>query len=368
MLDQIEKTWFDPTDASDAPSDDLKRIWCDYKDQNNPFSKYIGNEHAVKRLCRSAFTAFGRYNRCCRDQNFAFLGPASTGKTTLAKMEAELLDIPFVEISPRSIKTLSDLFVQIAKVLENTVVNDWETDEPLTLELQEINEGEFILPPCIVFIDEVHSLRDNIVQGLLKATESKDCLLVTENGWKINTYNVAWRIATTDRGLLFDAFDTRFTKINLRLYSLSEIAQIIKLNNPDWTEAVCDLVALYGGRVPREALAFAREMRMEYEMYGGDWKMVAKTVAEDNGIDPFGMTYQRLEILTALGQGPIARGRMSDVAQCKEEELVKFIMPPVMAKTPDQNPLVVVTSKGYTLTEDGVEELKKRGIPCKKGF
>lgn len=360
-MGQREKTWFE--DAEDCPSEELRKDFCDYTDDSNPFSKYVGNESAVKRLNRAAYSAFGKYNHCCRDQSFALLGPASAGKTTLAKMFAELVDLPFVEISPRSIKTLDDILMQIAKVCETTEIETDDDDEGYeTLELWEYDGGKFILPPMVVFIDEVHALRDNIVQGLLKATEKKDAVLVTEGGWTVNCFNVCWMIATTERGSLFDAFDTRFTKINLRLYSLEEISQIININYPEWDKNVCDLVARYAGRVPREALAFAKEMSLEYEMNGGDFEEIASIVAEDNGIDKFGMTYQRLDILRALKDGPISKNRMVDIAQCKIEELEKYVMPSLMARTPDQNPLVAVSSKGFCITEDGKKELSKRGI------
>jgi len=358
---QRQLEWFPQDDTTNAPSEDLRKLWVNPNNQENPFSKYVGNEQAVRRLSRAAYTALERYNRCCSDQYFAFLGPASTGKTTLAKMFAELMDIPFVEISPRSVKTLNDIFAQIAKVMEDTIFT--ESDGTTTsLELVELDDGKFVLPPCIVFIDEVHSLRDNIVQGLLKATEKKDHTLVTEKGWSVNCANVCWMIATTDRGCLFDAFDTRFTKVNLRLYSLDEIAKIIQINYPDWDFEICQLVAKYAGKVPREALAFANEMELEHNMNDGDWEEIAAIVAEDNGIDPFGMTYQRLAILKALGQGPIARARLPIVAGCKEGELDKFILPTLLATTPDQEPLIEVTGRGYTITDSGIIELDKRNI------
>jgi len=359
--EQAEIIWFPKDQPELAPSADVRRHWCDSTNPENPFFTYIGNDEAKKRLNRAAFDAFGRYNRRC-PVNIALLGPASTGKTTLAKMTAKLLDLPFIELSPRSIETMSDIAERIAKVLEETALEAADENLCGTLELQEVEPGKFYLPPCVIFIDEVHSLRKQIEQGLLQATERKDHQLVTENGWVFDTENVTWIIATTDRGSLFDAFDTRFMKIHLRLYSLAEIAQIIQVNNPDWDDDVCELVARFGGRVPREALAFGEEMRSEHNMSGNDWETVAKTVAADNGIDDFGMSMQRLNILTALGQGAIARSRLGDVAQCKEEELMKFIMPPLLAKTPDQEPLVTITSRGFCITEAGIGELDKRGI------
>jgi Holliday junction resolvasome RuvABC ATP-dependent DNA helicase subunit len=171
-------------------------------------------------------------------------------------------------------------------------------------------------------------------------------------------------IATTDRGDLFDAFDTRFQKVNLRLYTKQEMARIIKMNNPDWDEEVCLLVAKYNSHVPREALAFARDMRVEHEMNGQvSWDQAAAIVAKDHGIDRWGMTESRVEVLKALGQRAVSAPQLQYVVHVKEDELKKFVMPPLLARTPDAEPLVTVSTRGYTITLEGLAELGKRGLP-----
>jgi hypothetical protein len=142
------------------------------------------------------------------------------------------------------------------------------------------------------------------------------------------------------------------------------MAEIIQMNNPDWSDEVCLLVAKYNSQVPREALAFARDMRVEYEMSGlDDWEAVAKSVARDHGIDDHGMTLSRVSILKALGQSPVSSSQLPFIVHVKEDELRKFIMPPLMASTPDQESLVTVSTRGYTITKSGLAELDKRGIP-----
>lgn len=320
-------------------------------------NKFIGNEQAIRRLNRAVFSALGKVNRDCSDFSFALCGPASTGKTFLSKLFASSLKLPFVSVEPQSIHRVHDIFVEIEKVCA-------EFSNHTTLYPYDTNK--YYLPPMVVFIDEVHNLKNSVVQGLLKATEPNDRIMVTEEGVEVKTNNVCWMIATTDRGDLFDAFDTRFQKVNLNLYSRKEMAQIIKMNNPDWPEEVCMLVAKYNSQVPREALAFARDMRVEYEMNGGSWLDVAASVAEDHGIDAQGMTYSRLEVLRMLGQSPVSASQLPHYIHVKEDELRKFIMPPLMSKTPDQKiPLVTISNKGYTITKAGIEELNKRSIPNK---
>lgn len=338
--------WKNPPSKSD------RRLWVSMDNPQCPLANFIGNEKAVERLCRAAFVAMGNHNHSAAGVNYAVLGPASTGKTTLCKLFAKTLKIPFVELDPLSLDSVEDVFKEIRNTLEEN-----------NLDLFDFG-NKFQLPPCIVFVDEVHNLKKRVVQGLLKATEPNDSQMSTESGLAIDTKAVCWMIATTDRGDLFDAFDTRFSKINLRLYSKDEVARMIKLVQKDWSIEVCRLAAKFGGIVPREALAFAVDMKMEQDMYPDDWENVSLKVAESHGIDEFGMTNQRLAILKALGRQPISASQLPHIVGVKIDELKKFIIPPLQAITPDQTvPLVAICSRGYTITPAGIQELDKRNIP-----
>lgn len=321
--------------------------------------RFVGNPRAVKRLDRVAQAAWNRPDRCCADFPFALIGPASTGKTSLAKAFAEAVQLPFVEIQPHAVSKIDDVYELIRTEIESKAVWNHVTNELESAWIETGFDGKSYLPACIVFIDEVHNLNRPVVQGLLKAVENSDRTMVTEKGLEVDTSKVCWCIATTDRGELFDAFDTRFSKISLSLYSAHEIAQIIKYNHPSLPDAACFEVAKYAGNVPREALAFAREMILEREASGAEWTDCASVVAEDNAIDKFGMTYQRVKILQALGKHPIPADRLSHIAGVKPLELRKFVLPPLLSC---QTPLVTVCNKGFVITPAGLKELDKRMI------
>lgn len=332
-----------------------RRLAVDPANPDFELNGFVGNKEARRRLGRAVFSALGKRNRCCSDYSFALCGPASTGKTYLAKLFARSLGLPFVSIEPQSVRRVHDIFLEVEKACRSHNEN---------IALVKNEDGEYIFPPMVIFIDEVHNLRKNVVQGLLKATEPNDRTMVTEEGVVVATDYVCWVIATTDRGDLFDAFDTRFQKVNLNLYSKGEMAQIIKMNNPDWDDETCLIVAKYNSHVPREALAFARDMRVEYEMNGCvSWEQAAAIVAKDHGIDRLGMTEARVKVLKALGQRPISSAQLQYVVHVKEEELKRFVMPPLLARTPDSEPLVTVSTRGYTITLEGLAELDKRGLP-----
>lgn len=334
------------------PSREEKLHKVDSSNPKSPFSKFIGNEQAIRKLQAAAFDALGRENHMQKDLAFAIFGPASSGKTTLARIYAETVDLPFLEVSPKSLKTTDDLLNQIDLVLSKTPIP-----------LLDHGNDTYHLPPMIVFIDEVHALSKNLFNGLLKATEHKDGILVTESGKVADCRRVTWIIATTDEGMLFDAFRTRFSPVMLKYLTKKEVSKIVKLSNPDWDDEICDLVSHYNSRIPRKALEFARYMRMVKNMYPDEtWQQVAEEVATDEGIDKYGMNEIHLKILRALGQGPISRSRIIYVAGRKEEEVDNNIMPWLLTETDDQPAMVTVSSKGYVITKFGIKELEKRGI------
>lgn len=324
---------------------------------NRALAQFVGNERAKKVVSRSIFAALQRSNHSMGEFNYAIIGNSGCGKTKFVSLVAQEVGLPFVVIQPQRIKSMNDVLTTISEVCDRTT-----TCRGASLELQIVRKNHFILPSMIVFIDEVHLLSGRISQGLLKATEVKDRILATESGWTADCRDVCWIVATTDRGLLFDAFDTRFVKINMLPYTLKQIAEIVNKAYPTWSLSICEEIAKYGGRNARETLALARDIELEGKMNGGVNIRTIGTVREEHNIDKYGMTYQRVEILKALRNGPVAKQRLCYVAHCKLEELEKYILPVLETSTPDFGSCVAVCSRGCELTEQGIEELRKRGL------
>ena len=213
MKQQLERIFFN----RDLTSQDLEKFsrLVNPDDPISPFNKFVGNRKAIKKLSVVAYNALQRDNHLCNDIYFSLVGPPSAGKTTLVKLFAKTLKLPLIEISPRSIKNIDDFFHKVYVSLRDQEV-------PLV----EIERSTYELPACIIFIDEVHALKNNIVQGLLKATEKHDAILHTESGYKINCRKACWIIATTDIGKVFDAFKSRFSNIELQYLTKKEISQV----------------------------------------------------------------------------------------------------------------------------------------------
>jgi len=332
-------------------------------------SKIVGQEAAKRKLGRAAMNAFNNELHLCRDVSWLLTGPSSVGKTTMARVFAELVDLPFFEISPKSISTLEDIFAYVESELSKEGIE-------LT---QQVSPDNYVFPPCIIFIDEVHALKEAVQHGLLKAVESKDCILQTENGKTIDTYCVCWVIATTDSGDLFDAFDNRFCELNLKPYTIAEIAKIVAMYvegelESKWNESIYHRIAKCSSRIPRKALELAREVSMEVSILGLNdepmgWKCretsekiekVVINIAKENGYDEFGMHERHLKILNMLLDGPIAKDRMALNCNVKIRELERRVMPTLLVETADQSSLVGVCKAGYFITDAGREELTKR--------
>ncbi len=335
----------------------LDRIMNAFSPENKDcfFKDIIGQEIAKKKLRRAAVAALQRWDHDCSDYNFLITGPSSVGKTTIVKTFAKILKLPFIEVSPRAIQSMDDLFLLILKTLV-------QSNPPLPLMPQK-SSNNFELPPCIIFIDEAHALRKGIQNDLLKAIEADDRQFATEAGDNVSTKNVCWFFATTEVGDLFGPLLNRFTEINLKPYNKSEIAQIVKKKFPMFDDDICERVAHFESRVPRRAISFANELYQEKMQRPDDMLFdLALEIAEENEIDEHGMQKRHLHILKLLAEKPISKDRLALSLHVGKEELEKLIMPPIMLSTIDSPALVTVCQGGYTVTEAGLAELIKRDI------
>ena len=119
--EQYEQVW-------QVPSPEWRRYVTDPASPVCPLSRFVGNVQAKQVMQRAAYAAWGRENHCCADLSFAMVGPASSGKTTLARLFGETVRLPFIEIPPNGVRSPREMYDHIAVTLERTI----NTDTPTT--------------------------------------------------------------------------------------------------------------------------------------------------------------------------------------------------------------------------------------------
>lgn len=400
-MQQHQKVFYDPTASRSfphlplPPSEEQIRVALSNNNTNCPLSEIIvspQNEGNMRTLRRFAFTALKRPNRSCRGCNFGIYAGSGQGKTYVVKQWAKAIGIPFIFVQSAAITDTWSLFEQIraqfavSEFRGDMLYKPSETNVkfPAIVEWRDDETGtDYTVPPCIILLDEGHLVPKKMMQGgLLNAMERDDGIMqvrppgVRADTLSVNMREVCWVVATTERGRLFDAMEMRLsTAIEWHPATQEEIVEIVQIRIKEYVEdkelpfvippEACEEVAKYR-RIPREAISFAVKVVQQKDMMPSDtWSEAIVRVAGDIGIDERGFTAKQVAILSALGQRPIAESRLASVAQCREEQVQRFELPYLMSYD-NGGPLVVsVTGRGMAITEAGLKELERRGIPHK---
>lgn len=122
--------------------------------------------------------------------------------------------------------------------------------------------------PCLIFIDEVHAISNNVETTLLSALEGDRTTSIESVLYDFS--DVVFILATTDSGRLGGAFNSRPDKLYLRNYTLDEMAGIIwlrgkeELGGEELSRAVCFEIAARMRCRPRESVNCLRQRLVPY--------------------------------------------------------------------------------------------------------
>ena len=128
--------------------------------------------------------------------------------------------------------------------------------------------GTVKVQPCLIFIDEVHAISNNVETTLLSALESDRTTSIESVLYDFS--DVVFILATTDSGRLGGAFNSRPDKLYLRNYTLDEMAGIIwlrgkeELGGEELSRAVCFEIAARMRCRPRESVNCLRQRLVPY--------------------------------------------------------------------------------------------------------
>jgi len=346
-----------------------------------PLNKIIvcpENEGNMRELRTRAFTACKRYNHSPRFCDFSIFAESGQGKSFVVEQFAKTLDIPTVTIRGKSVTDTWGIFSEMRKVCEMR-------GTPLERQENHSKGAIYTMPPMLVFWDEAHRIPKGLAEGeLLPVMEGDRLMSITEprtnppHSMLVDCLDVAWIFATTEKGKLFHALRTRSPQIEWQSSPPDVVARIVKQKLDDYDREgvvpftmpieACEVVAEYY-RVPREARDFAVAVVLRKDMISSyTWNDAIQAVASDKGVGVDGFTDQEIDILTALGQRPMAQGRLSIPGRCQKEEIDDIILPRLLRNDSlgRGGPFAVpISGKGICLTEAALVVLDGRNIPHK---
>lgn len=335
-------------------SDVERRKLVDQNDPASPFYNYVGNHDGVNTLADILYVTLKDKLHRNQGVGVAFYGQASTGKTTLASMYAEVLGLPFLSTNASEIVNIDMFFDMLYNLFS-------EEGMPLKQIGTRGGKAEYLIYPAVVFLDEIHCLPTASKNALLSACEQGTSRLITKKT-DSNCKNIHWLVATTDRGLLPKPLDSRFVKILLHPYTDEEITKILEKHSKLPTE-VCKLISCYA-KIARVAIDFAKEVKFASERQNLSYEHAVRVVAKRRGINEDGLERKHIDILLSLyadkdSGKPLSQ--LCEVAGVGKEELSKFLMPVLLLDTPKRRAYVKVSNR-HKITEAGILYLKSKNL------
>ncbi|MCL4406339.1 MAG: Holliday junction branch migration DNA helicase RuvB [Patescibacteria group bacterium] len=303
------------------------------------FEDYVGQE-TIKRALAVILGAAKQRNEA--PDHLLFYGPAGLGKTTLAHLVANELDVEIRETSGPALEKAGDL----AAVLTNLEPHD------------------------VLFIDEAHRLNKMIEEILYPAMESRKLNIILGKGPAARTISLdlppfTLIAATTRANLLSNPLRSRFgASFRLDYYFLKDIESILKrsakiLNIAIEDPAVASLAAA-SRFTPRIANRLLKRSRDFAEM---NQVSVIKEETVDKAlqlldIDEFGLEYIDRKFLGLIanqfGGGPVGLNTLS-AALGEERGVIEEVYEPYLMKIG----FLKRTSSGRVITEAAKEHLAK---------
>jgi Holliday junction DNA helicase RuvB len=287
------------------------------------FEGFIGNEAARELLIPILVQGLSETPRHV-PMNLVFVGPPSTGKTELAKRIAHTLNLPFLARSASSISRIDDLLEAMKRLAES--------ERARLKEMSKISGRRVLrVPPMCVFIDELQALRGSIQDAALTMLEPSERRAEgAKTDYIADVSDVTFVCATTDFGALDRALRTRLFRIELRPYTMEEVAQIVELRYPGWAIDVYQRLAVVGRRTPRIALERAKSLSMHIKAYGDKDPVAAlDRLCILLGIDALGVTDEDRRMLKALADSrqPLGVEYLASQLQISKDVVLDVIEP-----------------------------------------
>ena len=300
------------------------------------FEEFPGQDNVKKKLKVFIDAAKGRQEPL--DHTLLY-GPPGLGKTTLAKIIANSLDVPFVSTSGPAIRKKGDLAALLTSIQKNSVL----------------------------FIDEIHRLSFDIEEYLYSAMEDFFIDIVTGEG--VGAQSVRFNLvpftlvgATTRTGLLKAPFRDRFGIIErLDFYDVKSLSAIVKRSAKILDLEIDDEAALETAKrsrgTPRIVNRLLKRIR-DYAQVNKKEKVdkeLACYALKELGVNSYGLHAMDMKILETLNTatGAIGIDTLSSTLQEETDTIEDFYEPYLIRESYIQK-----TTKGRIITNKGKEVLK----------
>ena len=295
------------------------------------FDDYIGQEKA-KRALKLSIGASKKTGRPLA--HTLICSPYGLGKTTLANIIANQMGVPFFNVNATNLKDVKSLSLYFAKIDQS----------------------------CIIFIDEIHSLKKDVQTVLLSIMTDFAVSYLNEAGESVHVDLPVFTLigATTQAGELLKPFLNRFAVIELEDYTEEEKmilvrAKLDKLGYSATELAIADIARRCRG-VPRTIETFVRGVIDIALMM--DEKTITEAMTAEyfdmHEIDGLGLNKNDRRILSILDEEarPLALVTMESKTGIQREDL-EFRYEPYLIKLG----LLEKTERGRVITQKGSEYL-----------
>ena len=314
------------------------------------FDDIIGNE-TIKIQLKIASKA-ARINNTSVP-HILFSGAAGCGKTTMAKALAKDLGVDMIKMPPDAIKSAKDIY---------------DLTEHLSVEGYS-KYGDVIskIRPTVLFLDEIHKMTLGGQESLGIAME--EWYVAVKNEWtkEINEFWIPRFTvvgATTLEGKLSKPLRDRFKfTFPFTTYNLSDSTKIVKIHSKikevSITEGAANLIAIRGRGVPRILVGYLERCADMATVTGKDTisEDEVKPVFELMGVDDTGLNLDDIKLLKTLYKNgsPVGLDTLSVILNQSNKDIQNSREPYLI-----QRGLIMRSSRGRVITQEGVEYLRER--------